>query len=163
MLLEDISHPKQPTFAAMRFDGKSKDAILKLSKGLPERTQAAALHVTLIYSKKPVHLKGRGTLDTPIMAKAKKYSIFTTDGGGYCLVLELDAPEIVSRHKYLMDKTGASYDHDEFHPHVTLSYNVGPGFDLSKLPPVNDIPVLTLNHEYAQKINPKWAETATEV
>lgn len=163
MLLKEIAQVKQPTFAALRLSGPSRAEIMKLSKGIEHRTQESAIHVTLIYSKKPIVLKGRGDLKPPMTAKAKQYSLFTTEGGNYCLVLELDAPDIVARHKAIMEETGASYDHPEYHPHITLSYDVGKDFDLNSLPPVTEVPVLYLVQEYAQKINPKWAETAEEV
>lgn len=75
-----------------------------------------------------------------------------------CLVLKYDCQSLIDRHRYLMGKHGASYDYDDYIPHVTLSYNIGDNFDLSKLSDIKkDIPVLVITQEYGQDLNLNWA------
>lgn len=160
MLLMELKRVKEPTFAGYDFDDASKNALAKLSDGLPNSTSKEDLHVTLIYSKKPIIMMSHGRLANPIAVKVKSYSIFTTDKAENCLVLELDAPEVVARHNQIMEETGASYDYPVYRPHVTLSYDVGPDFDISTLPEVSTLPTLHLIREYARRLNPNWATKA---
>lgn len=158
MLLTELKKEKQPTFAGMKFDDESVSEIMHLSEGLPARTPRSQLHVTLIYSKAPIIFTPRGELKTPFEAKPKKYSLFTTDKAANCLVLELDCEDLVNRHKQIMSETGASYDFPVYHPHVTLSYDVGDGFDVKTMPDLESVPTLYLTEEYGQKLDLNWGK-----
>jgi hypothetical protein len=112
----------------------------------------------LIYSKAPISFTARGKLETPISIKPKHYSIFETDEGP-CLVLELNSPALIKRHNEIM-ALGASYPHDVYNPHVTLSYNVGEKFDIASLPPVESLPNLVCHQEYSQRLDTNWKNKA---
>lgn len=158
MLLTELKREKQPTYVGMKFADESLDEIMKLSEGLPARTTRSTLHVTVIYSKAPIVFTAKGELSEPFEAKPKKYSLFTTDKAANCLVMELDCDELVARHKKIMKDTGASYDFPVYHPHVTLSYDVGDGFDIKTLPDLEGVPTLYLTTEYSQKLDFNWGK-----
>jgi hypothetical protein len=78
------------------------------------------------------------------------------EGDEKALVLVLDAPDVVKRHKQLMAKhKEATWDHDDYIPHVTLSYNSG-DFDPKTLD-VSSIGMITLVEEYTNDIDPGWS------
>ena len=52
-----------------------------------------------------------------------------------CLILKIDCPELVARHKELMDEHEATYDYPVYQPHITLSYDIG-DLDINDLPDV---------------------------
>jgi len=75
-------------------------------------------------------------------------------------VLTYDCPELIDRHNALMKEHGATFDYDEFKPHVTLSYDVGREFDTKKLP-VADIGDINVIDEYSEELNLDWAKDNT--
>lgn len=154
--LEDLSKLAQPTFVGVRFDGPSMDEIMKISKGVQNRTSKGELHITLIYSKKPIYITALGKLEPPILVKAKHYSIFSARSGENCLVVEVESPGLVARHNEIMRDYGASYDFPEYKPHFTLSYDCGVGFDLKTLPPIESIPDLYCHLEYVSILRQEW-------
>lgn len=136
------------------------DSLMKITKGVPHRLSKGELHITLIYSKTPISFKARGKLDPPIEIRPKHYSIFTTVEGENCLVLEIESEAIVARHNEIMSDTGASYDHPDFKPHISLSYDVGEDFDLDSLPKLDDMDPFYANAEYASKLDVNWGTKA---
>lgn len=162
MLLSELTEDKADgTYVGLRFSKESMEALSKIADKLPNSTSKGEMHVTLIYSKKPISFSKddcKGKLDPPIEIKPKKFSIFETEGGQKVLVLELDCDEILKRHQFIMDKFGATYDYPEYKPHVSLSYDIG-DFDIKKLGDVKDIPNLYANKEYTDDINPNWLKT----
>lgn len=158
MKLMTISKKKTPLYVGMRLDGPSMDEIMKVTKGVKNRTSRGEVHITIIYSKTPIAYSARGKLDPAIEVKAKAYSIFTTQDGESCLVLELDAPALHNLHNEIMEECGASYDFDVYKPHITMSYDVGEDFDLASLTKIEDIPSLYCHQEYASKLNINWGK-----
>lgn len=80
------------------------------------------MHTTVIYSRKH-HPEIEIIPERKYVAKFLSYDIFTTTEGKNALVVRLDAPGIVVRHKHLVTTYGATYDFPEYHPHITLSYD----------------------------------------
>lgn len=143
---------KKPTYAALTFDKESVDKLKKLLKHVPNPTQSNDFHVTVLYSRTPISYRAEGKLEKPIKVKVIGYDIFKSQSGKNCIVLKLAAEELVKRHEKLMKETGASYDHDEYKPHVTLTYDAG-DVDLDSLPSVEGME-LTLDGEYSEELDP---------
>jgi hypothetical protein len=116
------------------------------------------LHVTVMYSRvKLPSLQVNPSIN--YLAYPKKLEVFPTQTGARALVLKLDAPGIVTRHKELMRIPGATFDYPSFKVHVTLSYDIGK-MDISKLP-VYDVSVngpLIFSDEYEEVLKLDWAE-----
>jgi hypothetical protein len=156
-MLAELARPKVPLYVGVRFDGPSMDEIMKLTKNVPNRTSRGELHVTVAYSKAPISYTAIGEMK-PVEVTAKHYSFFTSQNGETVLVLELSSDVLSAKHHWLRDELGASYDFEEYKPHVTLSYDVGENFDLDSLPPVDKIPTLYVVQEYAQKLDLDWGK-----
>lgn len=121
-------------------------------------------HITVVYSRKPfTNFTICGKLKKPWIATPTELEIFPTQSGSRALVLRLDCPKLVERHKHFEKEYGATYDYDEYKTHVTLSYDVGPDweipkkFDVSKL--VNE---LEISEEYYEPLNNDWAKDSTK-
>ena len=159
MKIKDIFEKEQPgTFAGVRFSKANEKTIMKYIKDndIPNPVKPDEIHATLLYSKK--HLpdyKARGNIDPPIQIKSKGFHTFPqqekrSNGDTiHCLVLLLNSPELEKRHKFLMNKHNASYDFDEYIPHLTLSYDMG-NIDIDKLPKITD--KLEIVNEYQEEL-----------
>lgn len=103
------------TYSSLSLDNDSKNMIASLNIQNP--VDINKLHCTIMYSHKPVPDAYNLLPYLPIKAKAKGFDVF-----GDCLVLLLESIELHELHKdtrYL----GATYDYDEYKPHITLSEN----------------------------------------
>ncbi len=155
---------KRGSYAGVHFDEDTLKRIKEFSIGnkIPQRVQSSKLHSTVLYSKKYLpNYKAQGELETPIIGTPKKFSVWETqpdkDGGtANSLVLQYDASELVAHHQKLMKEHGATYDFDEYKPHVTLSYNIG-DLDISKLDPSN-IGNINIVSEYGEDLDIDWAK-----
>ena len=63
--------------------------------------------------------------DSEIVAKPTELHVFETFDKKRALVIKLDCPYLLERHKYLMQKYDLTYDYNEYIPHITLSYDIG--------------------------------------
>lgn len=148
-----VEGPEDGTFAGFHLYDQDAQRLhqFALENEIPNPEPANKLHVTSMFSRKYIpDFKALGKLKSPMRAtpiEARKF--------GEALVIVLDAPEVVARHKYIMDNySEATYDHDEFIPHVTLSYDCG-NFDPETLD-VSSLGMITLVEEYTNDINPDW-------
>ena len=153
------------TFAGVRFDSDTMKGLQQYQKdnNIPHVVDKGKLHCTLLYSEKPLpKYEAQGKIDPPFVGKFKKFTVFEsspneeTGETSNCLVLEYDCPELVERHKGLMKEHNATFGHDEFRPHVTLSYNVG-NLKIGDLPDYKSD--LVMNHEYSAPIQDGWAKS----
>lgn len=127
-----------------------------LDNGIPNPEPADKMHVTVLFSRNPVpNIKPWGMLKKAMYAMPVEARIFG-EGDEKALVIVLDAPDVVKRHKQLMQMhKEATHDHADFIPHVTLSYNAG-DFDPTTLD-VSSIGMITLVEEYTNDIDPGWS------
>lgn len=107
------------------------------------------LHSTIIYSRN--HCPN-------LVADPKKlyvayvmgFEFFTSDSGeDDVLVVRLDCPQLVGRHLELMRQHNATYDHAQYRPHVTLSYDAS-SVKIENLTPIK-FPIL-LGLEYCEDL-----------
>jgi 2'-5' RNA ligase len=87
-------------------------------------------HVTLMYSKKSKRdvdkikeniEKKFGDVATGTVEKAECFD--SDENGTSCIVLTLDAPLLLTIHKYLATE-GLKHSYDDYRPHLTLFYDV---------------------------------------
>lgn len=151
--------PEDGTFAGVRFlpEDAQKLEQFAIENDVPNPCPASKMHVTLLFSKTPVlDYEPHGPLKKAMIAHAKEAKIFGDDDERV-LVLVLECPELIKRHKFLMNKhKEATWDHDEYIPHVTLSYDCG-DFDPKTLD-ISGLSMLTLVEEYGDDIDPTWKD-----
>lgn len=149
--------PEDGTFAGVHFSNASVQALKEFADAnqIPNQTPIEDYHSTLLFSRSPLpNYEPWGAYKSALTAIPKYATIFG-EGDEKALVIVLDAPGLVKRHKYLMSKhPEATWDHDEYLPHVTLSYNAG-DFDPNSLN-VTDIGPLEFIEEYGADIEPDW-------
>jgi len=156
--LENIFEASEDgTFAGVKFSNESVQKLKAFSdkNNIPNPTPPEDYHVTLLFSRTPLpDYTPRGSYKAALTAIPKYATIFGDDDEK-ALVIVFDAPGLVKRHKYLMRKhPEATWDHDDFIPHVTLSYDVG-DFDPNSLN-VTDIGPLDIVEEYVADIEADW-------
>jgi 2'-5' RNA ligase len=159
MLLKELR--KAGTYVGVKLSTESMDALEKLLDGIPNPISRSKMHVTIIYSKKPTTFTKadcNGKLDPSWKLVPDEFHVFHTEEGWRALVLKVMSPELEARHKEIMDNYGASYDHDKYTPHVTLSYNIG-DFDIAKMGKVGDMEELEAVEEYEQPLDLDFLET----
>lgn len=156
-ILKLFEAPEDGTFAGVRFLPQDAQRLeqFALDNQIPNPNPASKMHVTLLFSKVPVpDYKAYGSYGQGLTATPKDVKIWGEDDEK-CLVVTLKCPGLVKRHKQLMKKhPEATWDHDDYIPHVTLSYNVG-DFDPSMLD-LKSIGQLSLVEEYSDDIDPDW-------
>lgn len=116
-------------------------AILKWAKaqGFTSTLKAGDLHVTIAFSRKPVDwIKAgagwAGDEEGRLTIKAGGPRIVEPLGPKGAVVLHFASNELVWRHEDIKRQTGASWDWDDYQPHITITYE-GAGIDLSKVEP----------------------------
>jgi hypothetical protein len=143
------------TYASLRL---AKDDLYTVKKFLARHNvtnydDPADFHCTVCYSRKPVPNVRYYQLDTPVMARVDKWEVFPTQKGGKCLVMKLEAPNIVNIHNDIKQLYGATHDYPEFKPHVTVCY----GWDKDSLPNLIQENFWLLFDEFRVKgIDPDW-------
>lgn len=149
------------TYAAMRFSLASALALQKFCQKfkVPNCLKLADYHSTLLYSRNYLpDYTPAGRLDPPMIALPKNLEIWESPANAFkkeatnCLVLRINCPELVDRFEYLMNNHDATYDYDEYKPHVTLSYDVG-DFSLDGIDCCKEIPELELVVEYSETLD----------
>lgn len=115
-------------YVGMHFTPETKEMLKKIihDEKIPTAVPDEKMHSTIVYSRdNPVKdYEVSGKLEEPIEAKINSFDVFQSQEGKNCLVAKLHAPDLEDRHNKAKE-LGASYDYDEYIPHVTLSYDVG--------------------------------------
>lgn len=143
---------QQPgTYAAVRFDDKTVKALEKFIKDNKIPNPNDNWHTTLLYSRKhlPKYLPEK-EYQTPYTGTPTEFEIWPSKDKKNVLVLTFSCPQLYQRHHKLMQQHGATYDFDEYKPHVTFSYDVG-DFDIKKLPEFKK--QLKIIGEYSEDLN----------
>jgi 2'-5' RNA ligase len=154
------------TYAGVKFSGDTSRSIKKFCEehSIPNAVDPKSLHLTLLYSRK--HCPEYDPIvkyDTPIIGKFKAWNVWETSPTEgpktNCLIMQLVCPEMEKRHKELMEELKATFDYDQYQPHITLSYDIGEEFDTDALPPFKE-PV-TITGEYMEELDLDWAKNHT--
>ncbi|EHP94894.1 anti-CBASS protein Acb1 family protein [Methylorubrum extorquens] len=120
-------------------------------QGIPNLTATGDLHVTVMYSRDPVDWFGVGTAEERILVpRGGPRMVDRFDGGA--IVLCFSDWSLRWRHESLRE-AGASWDHDEFTPHITVAKVEG-DFDLSKVEPYQG--KIVLGPETFAEVDDDW-------
>lgn len=137
---------------------RNGDAILRWAKsqGFTSTLDASDLHVTIAYSRKP--------LDWMAVPETWESEIKLAAGGprlmdqfGEATVLLFASMSLKWRHEEI-ERAGASWDHPEYQPHITISYGGAPA-DLSKVQPYQG--EIVLGPEVFEPIDEDWKARVT--
>ena len=167
-LIEIIREEKEEkgSYAAVRFSDKTNNAVKKYIKdnNIPNAITPGKLHTTLLYSRKYLpEYEPSGELEDMLVGKPSKFEKWPSqpdDEGkvAMCLVLRYDCPELVALHKKLMKEHDATYDFDEYKPHMTFSYDVA-DMQCKDLPKFEDD--IEIVEEYGEDLDLNWAKNNT--
>lgn len=153
---------RRGTYAALRF---SKDTIAALQDfvqdvKLVNTTDPTDYHSTLLYSRNYiVDYLPQGSLTEPWIGTDLQLRTLPTSRGettGRCLVIVYRCAEQESRHKDLMAAhPQATWDFDEYNPHVTLCYKFdGSNDDVAQMGArLSHIKSLTIVEEYSEDLH----------
>lgn len=155
MLLNELMEAKEEkekgTYSAVKFTKESIEALREfvdsndIQNGLPSKD----FHTTVAYSRKVVDIEPLGKIDPPWGAKPVGFEVWGEEKKA--LVLKLSCKELKARFDEFMN-AGATYDFDDYIPHVTLSYDVGDDFDKASLS-AKDIPTLLIDKDYIEELD----------
>ncbi len=165
MKLVDITEKKQNkgTYAGVKFSDKTKKSIEGYIKDndIPNPLSTDKMHSTLLYSRKfcPKYTP-LGEMEEALIGNADAFESWESqpddDGNkSNCLVLKYNCDALKDRHESLMDEHGATFDYDDFTPHITFSYDAG-DLDPKKLPKFEE--EIEIVEEYGEDLDLDWAQ-----
>lgn len=133
------------TYVACRFNEETLDAIQRIQEELrlPNPVPREELHSTVIYSRTNVPFIPD---DTPEHLSDQSYlRVFETPTKNV-LVLAYESAYMQKRHQY-GNILGATYDFDEYVPHITIAKDIGP----LKYEGFYNFPIVS-SHEYVEDL-----------
>ena len=151
------------TYSGVKF---SEDTVTGIKEyieenNIPNHTNYEKMHSTLLYSRKYLpEYEPSGKLSDIMVGNPIKFDVWDSqpdDDGNVakCLVLTYKCEDLVDRHKFLMKEHGATFDYDDYTPHVTFSYDIG---DMKQ----KDLPKfegkIEIVEEYGEDLNLDWAQ-----
>ena len=149
------------SYIGVHYSKESVNRLNKFAKSLKidDIIDKDKYHSTIIYSTKPLPkaFKAIGKYKDPIIVQPKRLDIFDTDDGGV-LVLKLDAPELVKRHKLLMKEYDLKFDYPNFTPHITLCYKLPDNYKLDKTIDLSSLKDLEVTEEYLTQLEKNWTD-----
>ena len=148
MLLKEIANQNTGTYAGVRFDNDTVAALRQYIEDNNIPNPVDDFHTTLLYSRKQLPKYQPIQYDAPYKGTPTKAGRLGENGTA--VVVMFDSPELSSRHEELMGEHGATYDYDEYIPHVTLSYDA-PDLDVDGLTKP-DFPI-NMTKEYSEQLN----------
>lgn len=109
------------------------------------------LHITLCYSSKLFPIKKDDVIDdlTDWDVQPVGFDVFGQHKGKKFLVLKVKSEDCTKRWQHYMDQ-GASYDFDDYLPHITLAQDFDG--DIKKLK-LDTLPTLQLSSEYYESLS----------
>jgi hypothetical protein len=144
--------PQEGLYVAAFFSEETNQAISDYltTNNIPNPVAGASLHTTIVYSKVPVEgYEPQHSLEIPVNTTYSKLEVWETQTGTNCLVWSFFSPYLHIRFEEAM-AAGATYDFDEYKPHITLSYDIG-DFDWRLLPKPT-FPIVIAG-EYAESLD----------
>jgi hypothetical protein len=133
------------------------------AQGLESTLPAEDMHVTVLYSRQPVDPMALGN---PIFAESDGGLIVKAGGpralerfGEGATVLQFASWELSSRHADMI-RAGASHDHPDYQPHITLTYEAPEGIDLDAIRPYAG--ELRFGPEIFAPLDPDWKSKIEE-
>jgi hypothetical protein len=134
------------------------------AQGFDTTTPADELHVTIAFSRQPVDWMKIGSAwdgdsDGKLTVKPGGARLVERLGDKGAVVLMFAASELSWRHED-MKRNGASFDFDEYQPHVTITYQAPADLDLAKVEPYRG--KLVFGPEVFAEVVEDWEKTVQE-
>jgi hypothetical protein len=124
---------RKGTYVSVIPTGDSIAEIRKFLPNIPEASEPASFHATVIYSKSILTKDGQDALlkevDTVFNATAVAVTTWVGHDDNSYVVLELESPELAELNKKLKTEYGLVTNFDDYRCHVTLAA------DLTPIPP----------------------------
>ena len=143
------------SYAAVQFDPETVKALeaYQYDNEIPNPLNPDEFHSTVMFSEK--YIPNFQTLgdDLDWEGTFTEFDIFDSDDDR-ALVLKYDCYELHDRWQKIIDKYGATWKWPNFHPHITLSYNIG-DMDISNLPPYEG--PIKIICEYNNDLDEGWS------
>lgn len=129
------------------------------SQGFETCLDPKEMHATIAYSKDKIDVSQMtdsfDTIRVPAGKHRGKREMKLFGEKKDCVVLSFECEELHVRWKEIIDDFGASWDHDGYHPHITISYTGMPeGMSLDDIEPYKG--KLEFGPEIHQEVNIKW-------
>lgn len=159
MQINHLTNSGGGTYIGCRYDDASEKIIKSLADSLGIATfNPATMHTTLIYSSKPGSANpGFEKIVVNGVATVVCLEIFKSRQNTNVLVARLDSPFLSSYHHQYMSEFEYSYDHDEYKPHITLSY----AYMSDEAPAIPDVfynKRLSVSEIYYEPLNLNWVK-----
>ena len=147
------------TYVAVTYSDETVKEILRWAKeqGIPNLLKPESIHTTLIYSRKELpDFVPHGDIEVKLSKEARLH-VFENPGERV-LVMKVDPTWLVARNEAITSIHGAEYDHDEYIPHISLSYDIGDfvvsnkPFTLKKAPVIINEYKEALNFDYKDEV-----------
>jgi phage-related protein (TIGR01555 family) len=127
-------------------------------QGFTSTLPAEDLHVTITFSRTPVDWMQMGsTWEDEVKVPRGGARLIEVFGEG-AVVLLFNSNMLQWRHQEMVDK-GASWDHPEYQPHITIAYEGAPA-DISKIEPYQG--EIILGPEIFAEVNEDWKSEVQE-
>ena len=144
-------------YMGARLDDESVDKLVDWCEryDVPNAIAKDELHTTIVYSREYEKVLAHSLCHHK--AKIAAIEEWTTQEGVPIVVLKLDSSDLQVRHKFMHEfYSTLTYDYEDYNPHVTLSYDIGIGFSVSKKANQELIGLeLTFDKEYLEVIKPR--------
>jgi hypothetical protein len=149
------------TYVACKYDPEKLEGLndwFNLEK-IPNPIELSNLHTTIIYSRAKIadeyHVNLTKDQLSDLQFNPIRLDLFDS-GDKKALVLVLEASALKLLH-YALRTIGATHDYPDYHPHVTLSYEVPDDLDVKKLslPQIKFTPICI----YSEPLNLNWMGT----
>jgi hypothetical protein len=124
--------------------------------GLTSTTPTTAMHATVAFSREPIEWGAVPAVAAELQTRggARLVKRF-----GKALVLRFDSPHLARRWRDFR-QAGASWDHPEYQPHVTLTYQAPEGPEPEEMEAFDG--VLRFGPEHYQPVQENWKGTVAE-
>jgi 2'-5' RNA ligase len=135
---------KDGTYIEYKLSQKSAEELKNKCEelGISNILDPSTFHTTIIYSRKPCPDAVNFDFPETILATPRHWSMFDTQKGGKCLVLEVNSrSEFEDIHNYMRANYDAEHGFPEYKPHVTISYD----YDKDKVP--DKVPDILLHYD----------------
>lgn len=139
-------------YVAAYFDDETNKRIAQYlaDNKIPNAIKSPGFHTTIVYSKVPVQdFEPNHTIDLEVDTLDSSIEGWITPSGKRCLVWKYSSTYLQMRFAEAME-AGATYDYDEYKPHISLSYDIGMDYDVSALA-VPDFPIHLMG-EYSEPL-----------
>lgn len=143
----------KPLYVSRRL--KEPDDFIAWAKdqGFKEVVNADDIHVTIAYSREPVDTSKRKPDKNELIASGGKRTVEPLGNEG-AVVLFFQSKQLEKSWDELIG-IGASWDYEEYRPHITISYIAGK-MDLDKITPFDG--PLKFDKEVYEELNTNWKD-----